>query len=510
VAVSDPLQLSENIGGYVVESVLGKGGMGTVYLGKHQLLGRRAAVKVLAADLASHEELVSRFFHEAKVVNDVKHPNIVDVIDFVRTKERVAFIMEFLEGKSLDVKIKEDGPLKTHQAINVMLQIASGLSAMHEIGVVHRDLKPANVRFTRENIGDCSYVPILKILDFGIAKAADSTVGHKTQTGMVLGTPAYMAPEQVAGDVVSPASDVYAMGEILHELLTGTRLFQGTNTEIMRRKLGSEGPVLVLPEGTPDRSRLLHVIEACLAFNPTGRPTAVALIDALTLIREGLITSPPSFPPDSEPKTLNLRGASTPSIVPPQPAAQESTFAGQTIGPSPLSIVEPPRRSSIGIWAGGSALLIAAGVVLLQLKEEMKVPAIVAQPIIEKVQTPPPVVEPPPPPPVEVAPPEPPVEVAPPEPPAKKIIKKRAPRHESPAKAQGRLKVTAWTTAGRQVPAKVLVDGKPVSEAAPLEIDAKVGKRKVEIQARGFPPKVQEVVVKAGETAAVNVVVDLK
>src|SRR5688572_24459294 len=303
--------------------------MGTVYLGKHHLLGRQAAVKVLAADLASHEELVSRFFHEAKVVNDVKHPNIVDVIDFVRTKECVAFVMEFLEGKPLDAKLKEDGPLTATQAINVMLQIASGLSAVHELGVVHRDLKPANIRFTREKIGDCSYVPILKILDFGIAKAADST-GHKTQTGIVLGTPSYMAPEQVAGDTVSAAADVYAMGEILYELLTGTRLFRGTNTEVMRRKLGTEGPEIQLPEGTPDGRRLLDVVEACLAFAPGDRPTSDALIDALTLIRDGLITSPSTFPPrERESATIGLRSPSVPSRAPSTPAAREAAFAAQ-------------------------------------------------------------------------------------------------------------------------------------------------------------------------------------
>jgi serine/threonine-protein kinase len=524
--LAKPVQLSEVIGGYALERVLGRGGMGTVFLGKHRLLGRAAAVKVLDAEMAGNEQLVSRFFHEAKIVNDVRHPNIVDVIDFVRTENprRVAFIMEYLEGDSLDRFLKERGALPVAHAINVVIQILDGLSAVHAIGVIHRDLKPANLRFTTQALGDCSAVPILKILDFGIAKASGPMVAHKTQTGLVMGTPAYMAPEQVSGEVVSPASDVYAVGEIFYELLGGKRMFSGTNTEVLRAKLATQPPPLDLPEGLARGDDLLELIRSSIAFDPAERPSTQAMIAELRALRSKVGAAVPhDFEEPLKPTTMVPVPARTPAPTPRTPAppsprtpAPMNTLAADR---SLVGVTSSPSRPILPI-AIGIAFLVAAGAIWLVAMRQQEEPIVVHSlpdpppPPVAAVVAEPPAAEPEPPP-------------AEPEPEPKKKKRKKEPRVRAkraiarepappkerdvaPAPTFGRIKVTAWTTAGRQVPATVKIDGKKVDRAAPLEIKARTGKRKIEIEAVGHPPKTQEVVVVEGETATIDVVVDLR
>ncbi len=518
-----PVELSEVIGGYVLERVLGRGGMGTVYLGKHRLLGRAAAVKVLDAELAGNEQLVSRFFHEARIVNDVRHPNIVDVIDFVHTEDprRVAFIMEYLEGDSLDRHLKVNGPLTVPQSINAILQVLDGLAVVHAIGAIHRDLKPANLHFTTQTLGDCSQVPVIKVLDFGIAKASGPGSGHKTQTGIVLGTPAYMAPEQVSGDEVSARTDVYAIGEILYELVGGRRLFTGTNTQVLRSKLAQSPPKIELAAELPHHEELRAIIRACIVLEPERRPTTEALIEELRHLRSRLTSSPVPVGFDAaRPTTLVPPPAPTPRPPPTYPPLPESSSPMNTLAAegSLYTTHAAPSRWPFVILAAGLALAGGA-IAYLSLRPERPL-----------VVTP---LDPPPPPPVEVAPPPPPPVVvenaAKPEKPVphERTEKKRRRPHvrvavppsappvvpppaTAPAIRYGRIKLAAWTTAGRQVPAKVKVDGKLVDRTAPLEIKARVGRRRIEIEAVGFPIKVQEVEIEDGQTTNLDVVVDLR
>jgi eukaryotic-like serine/threonine-protein kinase len=514
--VSDPAELSEVLGGYVLEEVLGRGGMGTVFLARHRLLGRHAAVKVLDTEMAGNEQLVSRFFHEAKIVNDVRHPNIVDVIDFVRTAQpvRVAFIMEYLEGDSLDHHLKEYGPLSLLQAINVAIQVSEGLAAVHSIGVVHRDLKPANLRFTRKNLGDCSDVPSVKILDFGIAKAATQSVGHKTQTGLVMGTPAYMSPEQVAGDTVTPASDVYAVGEILYELIGGQRLFLGSNTTVLRAKLATEAPKLELPD-VPHRDELTEIVRACIEFEGARRPTTAMLIASLRKLATAIDTGP--IPADFEQgikPTRVVRAHSSRS------GPESSAMNTLPADPGSLYTEPTPKRWLIPVL--GTAFVVLSAAVLFiatQPGDPIVVRTLEDPELIKPVAPPPPpppIPEPPPPAIAEVAPPP---QLPPPPRPATKPKKKErkaaAVRPPPPPAATeevkyGHIKVNAWTTAGRQVPAKVTIDGRAVDRAAPIDVKAKAGKRIVVVEAMGHPPKRQEVMVKDGETTSVDVVVDLR
>src|SRR5690242_1481880 len=221
--------IGKNVGNYQIKSKLGEGGMGTVYLGEHPLIGKRVAVKVLLEELAAKEDIVSRFFNEAKAVNDIGHNNIVDIVDFGKMKndfgqDIVYFIMEFLDGEALAARLRRTG-LTFKETVHVMEQCCSALAASHAKGIVHRDLKPENIYLCPRG-NDKNFV---KILDFGIAKlTGDTGQSHKTRTGLVIGTPTYMSPEQCEGKgLIDHRSDVYSLGVVMYELLTGRVPFPG-------------------------------------------------------------------------------------------------------------------------------------------------------------------------------------------------------------------------------------------------------------------------------------------
>ncbi|MCA9555115.1 MAG: serine/threonine protein kinase [Myxococcales bacterium] len=205
-----PAQLGEVVGAYRLESVLGRGGMGCVYVGVHEVLGRRAAVKLLYPDLCGSDEYVSRFSFEAKIVNEVHDPNVVDIFDFVveASPRRVACVMELIEGPTLSVVLAERR-LTVTQAANICLRICRALAAVHARGVIHRDLKPDNVALTAPLDSDFAHEGAIKVLDFGIAKLESRHVEHRTRSGAILGTPAYMAPEQFSGARTDARTDQF-------------------------------------------------------------------------------------------------------------------------------------------------------------------------------------------------------------------------------------------------------------------------------------------------------------
>jgi eukaryotic-like serine/threonine-protein kinase len=227
------LLIGKTIGNYLVTQKLGEGGMGSVYLAEHPSIGKKVALKVLHSEFSSNQEVAARFFNEAKAVNDIGHPNIVDIVDFGiipagpggLNEQLVYFIMEYLSGQTLSGLIRNEAPLPPERAFTIALQVADALAASHKCGIVHRDLKPDNIMLQRRG-RDADFV---KLLDFGIAKlTGDATGSRRTRTGIVMGTPAYMSPEQCEGrGNIDHRTDVYALGIVVYEMLTGRVPFIG-------------------------------------------------------------------------------------------------------------------------------------------------------------------------------------------------------------------------------------------------------------------------------------------
>jgi serine/threonine-protein kinase len=232
-------------GNYEVMSKLGEGAMGCVFLAHHPVIGKRVALKVIHPELADNEEMIARFFNEARAVTQIGHENIVDVQDFGQTPEGDSFIvMELLEGVGLGDRMKADGAFSIPRATHIALQIADGLAAAHARGIIHRDLKPDNIILINRG-GDPDFV---KILDFGLAKLSGPGAGlmqHKTKTGSLLGTPYYMAPEQAEGRKdVDHRVDVYGLGCILFQLVTGRVPFPGEGFgEVLVKQLREPPPL---------------------------------------------------------------------------------------------------------------------------------------------------------------------------------------------------------------------------------------------------------------------------
>lgn len=228
---------------YRLDARLGEGGMGTVYRATHLLIDRPVAIKVLNERFVTDEAAQERFRREARAAGRLLHSNAVTVTDFGRTQDGLVYIvMELLEGKSLRDVLAREAPLDTARAVSLMLQISAAVAAAHEAGIIHRDLKPGNIFVVQRKHAP----PIIKVLDFGIAKLATDAEGVElkniTQTGVMIGTPRYMSPEQCDGADLTPASDVYSLGVILYEMLTGTTPFSGPTPLAVALKHSSERP----------------------------------------------------------------------------------------------------------------------------------------------------------------------------------------------------------------------------------------------------------------------------
>src|SRR3954468_22976182 len=198
-------------GRYELEELVGKGGMSTVYRAKDRLLERTVAIKLLHEHFSRDEDYVERFRREARAVARLSHPNIVTVIDRGEDAGRQFIVFEYIDGENLKQLVEREGPLPVADALELALGVARGLAFAHEQGLVHRDVKPQNVLLNGDGRP--------KVTDFGIARSLD--VAGVTQTGTVMGTSHYMAPEQASGRRVDAQSDVYSFGAVLYELLTG-------------------------------------------------------------------------------------------------------------------------------------------------------------------------------------------------------------------------------------------------------------------------------------------------
>jgi len=231
-------------GTYQVKRVLGEGGMGKVYEAGHlRLNSRRFAVKVLHAEYARHNDVLSRFQREAEAAASIAHTHVLEVFDVSRTDDGRPYIVgEFLEGEDFHEYLEKVGKVDVANAVAITRQLCGALKAAHDAGIVHRDLKPENVYVVtdRQLVGRRG-APFVKILDFGISKVAGKET-NLTRTGMIMGTPNYMAPEQARGEKVDHRVDIYALGAMLYRMLTGKRAFEGTDAGAVITAVLSEEP----------------------------------------------------------------------------------------------------------------------------------------------------------------------------------------------------------------------------------------------------------------------------
>jgi serine/threonine-protein kinase len=270
---------------YRIISRIAAGGMGEVYRVEHVELGKALALKVMLPTLDADREFVNRFKIEAVAASRIGHPNIVDISDFGRTSDgRFYFVMEFLDGETLSSLVRREGAQPVDRAVNLTLQAARALAAAHALRIIHRDLKPENVMVLRR----AGNPDVVKVLDFGVARVqVDNESVGKTAAGIVVGTPQYMSPEQAKAVVVDERSDIYSLGLILHELVSGSPAFTGETPPIVMVKQVTEAPP---PLATHIPFELRELVAHMLAKDPNRRPqTMNAVVERLEAVRSQLV-----------------------------------------------------------------------------------------------------------------------------------------------------------------------------------------------------------------------------
>ncbi|MEJ7600475.1 MAG: serine/threonine-protein kinase [Kofleriaceae bacterium] len=296
-------------GRYRVLEVIGRGGMGVVYRVEHLRMGKIAAMKVLHRDLAEDADVIARFEREAAAVSKLHHPHTVQVFDFGNADGALYLIMELVRGQDLAHIIERDGPMPWIRAAPLLAQICGALQEAHELGIVHRDLKPENVLITRTT-GGRDYA---KVLDFGLAKLDQRGVPKReTERQAIVGTPYFMAPEQIRGDEVDARTDIYSFGALMFELLTAQHLYTGsTAVGVLTKHLTADpdAPSMRVPKlAIPPQ--VDHLCRKALARSPEARwQSAAALAEAIEEVYAETVES-------TNPRNQLSRGLAVPSLVP--------------------------------------------------------------------------------------------------------------------------------------------------------------------------------------------------
>ncbi len=345
--------IGATIGNYRVVAKLGEGGMGIVYLAEHPLIGKRVALKVLHEEHGRNPEIIKRFFNEARAVNEIGHPNIVDILDYGVVHGPygggfVYFIMEYLVGEPLSRLLLREAPLAPDRALAIAGQVAEALAAAHQKGIVHRDLKP-------DNIYICAGERV-KVLDFGIAKLTHMDgASVQTRTGVVLGTPAYMSPEQCEGRRdLDARTDIYALGILLYEMMTGRVPFYGDGYgDVMVQHL-TKRPVRpstlrgIIPPAV--EAVVMRALEKRRDDRFAGMDELVWTLrdpDGFAARFGGVQALLPPAPPSADAPTLTLHVC----------VAHRTTLTGSAGEVAPTG-----RRSRAPLWVAGSVLAVAIGV----------------------------------------------------------------------------------------------------------------------------------------------------
>lgn len=390
-------------GRYRLLESIGDGGMGRVYAAEHITLGKRVAIKVLREELRQVDENVERFIQEARAASMTNHPNVVDITDVGRTPAgTVFFVMEFLDGEELAVLMHRTPQLPWPRVQRIAIQVARGLQATHQAGVVHRDMKPANIFLSRTSEG----LEQVKLLDFGIAKLQREGPRPLTGQGSVFGTARYMSPEQAGGKEVDARTDIYSVGVILYEMLTGRAPFEGDNfVQVANRHINDAVTPLSLAAPTADIPEIVSdLVMRALSKDPADRFPTMAEFEAAILSasfestiatanpllmdgvdrtivydaergrqRREAASSPQPVAPDYEDQTVirsrpsSLLDVPRPPVVarrsvvaagppaPPPPVLQDVGGNGSTYPPPPSGFSKPQVRSGEGAFFALSA-----------------------------------------------------------------------------------------------------------------------------------------------------------
>ncbi len=335
---------------YLVERLIGSGGMGVVYQAEHILMQRKCALKVLKPEMLSQPDSIARFSREARNSSRISHPNVATVYDFGTNKEETMYIaMEFVDGASLANVLKQEKTLSPERAAIIASQIALALDAAHALGIVHRDLKPDNVLLTRAEDGG----ELVKVIDFGIARAMTDAGQKVTSTSGVVGTPAYMSPEQLAGDVIDLRSDIYSLGLVCYSMLTGALPFGSAQSDLMLRFLQTPKSLAELNPSIVWPNKLQQVLTRVLAANPderyqTATDFAIAFSNAVVPLLGGA---------HLEVKTARTISGGTPAL--------SAILQSQSTAAIPKALLAPPRskrRAVVGVAIAGTVFALVFAV----------------------------------------------------------------------------------------------------------------------------------------------------
>ncbi len=364
-------------GNYHIEKKLGEGGMGAVYLGQHVKMGRKSAIKVMTQSMAHDPDAIARFNREATNAARINHPNVCAIYDFGETPDGLIYLaMEFIEGESLSDVLEREGALPARRAATIFQQAADALQAAHDLGIVHRDLKPDNIMITKRRAG----ADVVKVVDFGIAKAVGGEEGQKvTKTGLVVGTPEYMSPEQLAGDKLDGRSDIYSLALVLYRMLTGTLPFQADSAqEVMIKRLTDQPlPLNAAGSGTTFPDQLQAVMERALHRMPGERYASAAEMARDVTSAVGGMAAAPAVDTEGATQTISATPATGGTVPMTRVAGAGAPAArGKTRVPTPdtpavaaaPAVPAPKKKPVMAIAAAAVVLAVGGGAAAVIMK----------------------------------------------------------------------------------------------------------------------------------------------